>query len=133
MMYAEIILAAIGLGAVFTIVFFRERSAVYIAGLLSAICAAFLIAFWLHNPFVLFIFSLGIGIALAWFARDEIVLGRKYFIFLIVFSALAAFAFWGAESARNALFSIMIATGASLWLSYRKTWIRRRDSWESKV
>ena len=132
-MYAEIILAVVALGAVFTIIFFRERSAFYILGLLAAICAAFLIAFWLQNPIVLFVFSLAIGAALAWLARDEIVSGRKYFIFLIAFSALAVFAFWGMESARNASFSIMIATSASLWLSYKKSWIRRRGSWESKV
>ena len=68
------------------------------------------------------------GYLVAWLARDELLDGRKWFIAIIVASAIAGLVLLVLgefASALTAVF-IIIFTSVALWKSHDKVWTKRR-------
>jgi hypothetical protein len=69
------------------------------------------------------------GYLLAWLARDELVAGRRWFLFLSAVSFLAAIVIVFIEFSLKfviilSLFFIIIISQVAVWKSYDKRWVR---------
>ncbi len=69
------------------------------------------------------------GYLLAWLARDELLAGRKWFLFLSAVCLIAAIVLTFIESSLKlqiilTLFFTIIVSQIAMWKSYDKKWVR---------
>ena len=70
--------------------------------------------------------AIPVGFLIAWLARDELIMGRKWFVALIVLSILDLLFSILMELnylAMTVLF-VMVVTGISYWKSYDRKWTK---------
>ncbi len=129
------ILGAVGLASLALIIVNKERSFLYIVGLVASCLAAFGIAFSFSQPLLLILLILPVSVYVAWLARDELKVGRRWFFALIVLSRSATlfFLYYGFASQAYASGFVGLGTLVGIVLSYCPSWIRTKGTWESNV
>ncbi|MEK6844077.1 MAG: hypothetical protein AABX83_01480 [Nanoarchaeota archaeon] len=76
---------------------------------------------------IILLLAIPTGYLIAWLANDELVIGRKWFTALIIFSFLSGFIFYFIDKIYITLTNVFIIVVAfiSLMKSYDKKWIRK--------
>ncbi len=122
------ILGIVGIGALLLVVFNKEDSILIPAGLIVSISLGFFIAKAAMLPSIMILASIPSGLLLAWFARDELVAGRKWFSLLGLISGAGILIsiFMKNNLMVYTFASMLITAGISFSKSYDKKWTKKR-------
>ncbi|MEK6858881.1 MAG: hypothetical protein AABX53_03140 [Nanoarchaeota archaeon] len=113
----------------------KEYSALFIGALVATIATLFFVAWSVDSALLFMAGVIPLGVYLAWLGRDELVLGRPWFMALMGVSVLAMVLslVFEQEAIAQGSGAIFACSGIALFLSYRRRWTRVRGAWESKV
>lgn len=134
-MYNILIFSVIALATLMVLIINKERSFLYIAGLVVLCAASFWIAYVFAQPLILGVMVILVSLYVAWLARDELRMGRRWFFALVTLSVIATLFFIYLNNRPEAYASSFVGLGAfvALLLSYRTSWTKTKGQWESRV
>lgn len=70
--------------------------------------------------------AFAVGFLIARFANDELVVGRKWFVSLMVVSLICSWFFLGNSVIGFSSAFVFIVAGIAYWKSFDKKWVKRR-------
>ena len=127
-MIEVIVLVFLGIACLGLVVFYKDNSIFIPLSIAGVVSVGFVTAWIINSMWALVIFSIPFGYMLAWFARDELRAGRKWFkaicaLFLVLLGI--SIVFKSKNLMMVSIFSI-ITSAISIYKSYDRRWTKQR-------